>query len=94
VPAIAGAGLIIELAAPAPLIGPLTPGMIGCVAASLVLFVLAVRATRKDIVSLCIPLIALYMFVIFPENVLGIFWQALFALSLSVLAVRFGLWFQ
>ena len=94
VPAIAGAGLALELAAPVPLIGSLTPGMLGCVVASFVLAILAIRSSRKDIVSICVPFISLYMFVIFPENGLIFLWQAIFAVSLAILAVRFGLWYQ
>lgn len=96
VPAIAFAGLALELAAPVPLIGSLTPGMLGCVVASFVLAILAIRSTKKDIVSICIPFISLYMFVIFPNPESGItfLWQAIFAVSISILAVRFGLWYQ
>jgi hypothetical protein len=94
VPAIAAAGLALELAAPVPLIGSLTPGMLGCVVASFVLAVLALRSPRKDIVSISVAFISLYMFVIFPENGLSFLWQVIFAVSLAILAVRFGLWFQ
>lgn len=94
VPAIAFAGLALELAAPVPLIGSLTPGMLGCVVASFVLAILALRSTKKDIVSICVPFISLYMFVIFPESGIAFLWQAIFAVSLSILAVRFGLWYN
>lgn len=94
VPAIAFAGLAVELAAPVPLIGSLTPGMLGCMVASFVLAILALRSAKKDIVSICIPFISLYMFVIFPESSTSFLWQAIFAVSISILAVRFGLWYQ
>jgi hypothetical protein len=100
VPAIAGIGLAMEylqlryLPAPVPLIGSLTPGMLGCVVASFVLAILALRSTKKDIVSICVPFISLYMFVIFPESGIAFLWQAIFAVSLSILAVRFGLWYN
>jgi len=100
VPAIAFAGLAVEymelryLPAAVPLIGSLTPGMLGCVVASFVLAILALRSTKKDIVSICIPFISLYMFVIFPESSTSFLWQAIFAVSISILAVRFGLWYQ
>jgi hypothetical protein len=95
VPAIAGIGLALELLAPVPLIGKsLTPGMLGCVVASFVLAILALRSAKKDIVSICVPFISLYMFVIFPESRIAFLWQAIFAVSLSILAVRFGLWYN
>jgi asparagine N-glycosylation enzyme membrane subunit Stt3 len=96
VPAIAFAGLALELAAPVPLIGSMTPGMLGCVVASVVLAILALRSTKKDIVSICIPLVSVYMFIIFPdpESGMSFVWQAIFAVSISILAVRFGLMYD
>ncbi|MDD1653513.1 MAG: hypothetical protein LUQ64_03095 [Methanomicrobiales archaeon] len=93
VPAIAFAGLALEQVASVPLIGSLTPGMVGCVLASFVLAILALRSKKKDIVSICIPFIALYMFVIFPnpESGMSVWWEAIFAVSIAILAVRFGL---
>jgi hypothetical protein len=92
VPAIAFAGLAMELALPVPLIGTLTAGMIGCVVASFVLAILALLSPKKDIVAICIPIVAVYMFIIFPDQASGMsfFWEAIFAVSLAILAVRFG----
>jgi uncharacterized membrane protein YuzA (DUF378 family) len=92
VPSIAFGGLALELAVPGPLIGGLTAGMIGCVVASVVLAVLALLSPKKDIVAICIPIVAVYMFIIFPnpESGMSYYWEAIFAVSLSILAVRFG----
>jgi hypothetical protein len=92
VPAIAFAGLAVELALPGPLIGGMTVGMIGCVVASVVLAIIALLAPKKDIVAICIPVVAVYMFIIFPnqESGMSFFWEAIFAVSLAILAVRFG----
>jgi hypothetical protein len=66
----------------------------GCIAGSILLAYLAYIKPRRDIVSLCAPLYALLMFIAPLEIQPNLILQALFAASLTILAVRLQLRFS
>jgi len=66
----------------------------GSVAASLVLAFLALIKPRKDIVSLCAPVFALFVFVVPLETKPSLLLQGLYAASITALAVRLHLRFS
>jgi hypothetical protein len=66
----------------------------GSVAASLVLAFLALIKPRKDIVSLCAPMFALFVFIVPLETKPSLLLQGLYAASITALAVRLHLRFS
>jgi len=66
----------------------------GCVASSFVLAFLALIKPRKDIVSLCTPMFAFFVFLAPLETKPSLFLQGLYAASISALAVRLHLRFS
>lgn len=66
----------------------------GSVASSLVLGFLALIKPRKDIVSLCAPMFALFVFIVPLETKPSLLLQGLYAASITALAVRLHLRFS
>lgn len=60
----------------------------GCVIGSLLLAYLAYLKPRRDIVSLCVPLFALFIFILPASIQPTVLTQVLYAASLTVLVVR------
>ena len=89
VPALAWGGILAELLLPpSPLWLPW--GDLGCFLASIAIAVTAYFRKKKDIVSLCIPLVAIFAFL--PQNP-GLFFDSLYAASLTALVIRLELRF-
>jgi len=87
VPVLSWGGVIAEVMLPVtpPL---LSFGAYGCVLGSLAIAVLAVRKKRKDIVSLCTPIFALFIFIMPLETRPGLLMEVLYAATLTALLFR------
>jgi hypothetical protein len=84
-----GLGLLLQSTSPFAVLA----GGLGCVAASFLLFYQAYTKPRRDIVSLCAPLITILVFIVPNDFTSGPFtqvlWmQILYAVTLTVLAIR------
>ncbi|MDD1663756.1 MAG: hypothetical protein LUQ32_00215 [Methanomicrobiales archaeon] len=77
------AGIILPFSLPY-----LSFGAYGCVLGSIAIAVLAFRKKRKDIVSLCVPIFALLIFITPLETRPGILMEVLYAATLTGLAIR------
>lgn len=66
----------------------------GSVLGSFVLAVVALKKPRKDIVSLCAPIFAIFVFVVPLETKPSLLLQALYAVSLTALSARLHLRFS
>lgn len=89
VPLVSFGGIPVAIAlARAGLISDPGPFAWGCVIGSALLAYLAYLKPRKDIVSLCAPLFALFIFIVPMEMPATVLTQVLFAASLTVLVVR------
>ena len=87
VPALAWGGVLAELAVPFP--PPfLSLGSLGCVLASAAIAVLAFQRPKKDIVSLCVPIFAVIMFVFPQETRPTLVLEVLYAATLTALVIR------
>jgi hypothetical protein len=86
VPALAWGGIVAGLLLPSsPLYLPL--GDLGCFLGSMAIAVLAFSRKKKDIVSLCIPLVAVFAFL--PQDPgPGLAFQIVYAASLTALVIR------
>jgi len=87
VPAFAWGGIL------AGLILPFQPpflslGSLGCVLGSAAIAVLAFLRPRKDIVSLCVPIFAVMIFVFPLEMAPGLAMQLLYATTITALVIR------
>ena len=68
---------------------PVLPaGPLGCVLASAAIALLALGRQKKDIVSLCVPVFAIMIFVAPPDTPPGTAIQVLYAASLTGLVLR------
>ena len=87
VPALSWGGVLagVILPFPAPY---LSFGAYGCVLASLAIAALALRKKKKDIVSLCVPIFALLIFIIPLETRPGLLMEVLYAATLTGLVIR------
>ncbi|MDD1669046.1 MAG: hypothetical protein LUO97_04505 [Methanomicrobiales archaeon] len=87
VPALAWGGILTGLLIP---FSPpyLSFGAYGCTLASLAIAVLALRKKRKDIVSLCVPMFALFIFIAPLENKPTILIEILYAATITGLSIR------
>ena len=63
-------------------------GSLGCVLGSAAIAVLAFFRPRKDVVSLCVPIFAVMIFVFPLETPPGLAMQLLYAATLTALVVR------
>ena len=63
-------------------------GSLGCVLGSLAIAALALTRQRKDIVSLCTPIFAVFIFVAPLETPPGLSMQLLYAATLTALVIR------
>jgi hypothetical protein len=63
-------------------------GAYGCVLASLAIAALALRKKKKDIVSLCVPIFALLIFIIPLETPPSLPMEILYAATLTGLVIR------
>ncbi len=87
VPVLSWGGVLAGILLPFP--APYLPfGSIGCVLASLAIAAIALTKQRKDIVSLCTPVFALFIFIIPLETPPGILMQVLYAATITGLAIR------
>ena len=87
VPALAWGGVLAGVLLPfAPPF--LSFGAYGCVLGSIAIAVLAFRKKRRDIVSLCVPIFALLIFITPLETRPGILMEALYAATLTGLVIR------
>ena len=92
VPALAWGGILLGLALP---FQPpsLSFGDLGCVLASVAIAVIAYGRKKRDIVSLCVPLFAAFIF-IFPQEVKpGIAMDIIYAATLTALVIRLEKYF-
>jgi hypothetical protein len=92
VPALAWGGILVMLAflrSGTPFQPPfLSLGDIGCVLASVAIGVLAYRRKKKDIVSLCVPLFALFIFIFPMEARPGLAMDIIYAATITALVIR------
>jgi hypothetical protein len=87
VPALSWGGVIAGIIPPFP--APyLSFGAYGCVLASLAIAALALRKKKKDIVSLCVPIFALIIFITPLETPPGLLMEVLYAATLTGLVIR------
>ena len=77
------AGLLIPFSPPY-----LSFGAYGCTLASLAIAALALRKKKKDIVSLCVPIFALIIFITPLETPPGLTMEILYAATLTGLVIR------
>jgi hypothetical protein len=77
------AGLLIPFSPPY-----LSLGAYGCTLASLAIAALALRKKKKDIVSLCVPIFALLIFITPLETPPGLAMEILYAATLTGLVIR------
>ena len=87
VPGLSWGGILAELLIP---FSPpyLTFGAYGCTFASLAIAALALQKKKKDIVSLCVPIFALFIFIAPLENKPTILIEILYAATITALVVR------
>ena len=87
VPALSWGGILAGLLVPA--WPPVLPaGPLGCILASAAIALLALGRQKKDIVSLCVPIFAIMIFVVPLETPPTIAIQVLYAASLTGLVLR------
>jgi hypothetical protein len=77
------AGLLIPFSPPY-----LTFGAYGCTLASLAIAALALRKKKKDIVSLCVPIFALLIFIIPLETRPELPMEIVYAATITALVIR------
>jgi hypothetical protein len=87
VPALSWGGIL------AGIILPFSPpflsfGAYGCVLGSVAIAALAFRKKKKDIVSLCVPIFALIIFITPLETPPGLLMEVLYAATLTGLVIR------
>ncbi|HUK93207.1 MAG TPA: hypothetical protein VLU98_04140 [Methanomicrobiales archaeon] len=87
VPVLAWGGILAEVVLP---VAPpfLSFGAYGCVLGSAAIAALAFLKKRKDIVSLCVPIFALIIFITPPETRPGLVMEAVYAATLTALLIR------
>jgi hypothetical protein len=92
VPALAWGGILAMVALP---VQPpyLSFGDLGCVLASAAIAVLAYQRKKKDIVSLCVPLFAAFIFIFPQEARPGIAMDIIYAATLTALVIRLEKYF-
>jgi hypothetical protein len=97
VPALAWGGILVMLALLAlgiPFQPPsLSFGDLGCVLASVAIAVIAYGRKKKDIVSLCVPLFALFIFIFPLEAKPGLAMDLIYAATITALVIRLEKYF-
>jgi len=71
----------------------LSLGDLGCVLASVAIAVIASGRKKKDIVSLCVPLFALFIFIFPLEAKPGLAMDLIYAATLTALVIRLEKYF-
>lgn len=94
VPALAWGGILLSLALPyqTPVLS-LSLADVGCFLASVAIAVIAYTRKKKDLVSLCIPVIAVFIFIVPLEAKPGLALQIIYAISLTALVIRLEKYF-
>lgn len=94
VPALAWGGILLFLAFPVqtPVLS-LSLGDLGCVLASVAIAVIAYGRKKRDIVSLCVPLFALFIFILPLEAKPGLAMDLIYAATLTALVIRLEKYF-
>jgi hypothetical protein len=92
VPALAWGGILAGLLIP---FQPpfLSLGDIGCFLASVAIGIIAFMRQKKDLVSLFIPVIAVFIFIFPLEQKPGLAFQIVYAISLTALVIRLEKYF-
>jgi hypothetical protein len=63
-------------------------GSLGCVLGSFAIAILAFRRKRKDVISLCAPIFAVFIFIAPLETPPGLLIQVLYAATLTAVVIR------
>jgi hypothetical protein len=94
VPALAWGGILLFLAFPVqtPVLS-LSLGDFGCILASVAIAVIAYGRKKRDIVSLCVPLFALFIFILPLEAKPGLAMDLMYAATLTALVIRLEKYF-